>query len=83
MDAKPARYAARAAATAASSWARREPISISGRPRAAVTIRAAAAAIAQSWLSTESTSVSSTTHSAKVPETVSTGEPGKKSSPSA
>ena len=83
MDAKPARYAARAAATAASSWARREPISMSGRPRAAVTIRAAAAAIAQSWLSTDSTSVSSTTHSAKVPETVRIGEPGKNSSPSA
>ncbi len=53
------------------------------RPRAAVTIRAAAAATALSWLSTESTRVSSTTHSAKVPETVRIGEPGKNSSPSA
>ena len=33
--AKPARYAARAAATAASSWVRREPISMHGRPPAA------------------------------------------------
>ena len=37
-----------------------------GRPRAAVTIRAAPAAIALSWLSTDRISVSSTTHSAKV-----------------
>ena len=82
MEEKPARYAARAAATAASSWVRREPISISGRPPAAVTIRAAAEAIAQSWLSTDRTSVSSSTASANVPVTVSTGEPGKNSSPS-
>ena len=54
-----------------------------GRPRAAVTMRAAAAAIALSWLSTDRISVSSTTHSAKVPETVRIGEPGKNSSPSA
>ena len=77
MEEKPARYAARAAATAASSWVRREPISISGRSPAAVTIRAAAEAIAQSWLSTESASVSSSTASPNVPVTVSTGEPGK------
>ena len=83
MNRNPARYADRAAATAASSCARREPISISARPRAAVTIRAAAAATAQSWLSTDSTSVSSTTHSANVPDTVRIGEPGKNSSPSA
>ena len=82
VEANPARYAARAAATAASSWVRREPISISGRPPAAVTIRAAAAAIAQSWLSTDSASVSSSTASPKVPVTVSTGELGKNSSPS-
>jgi hypothetical protein len=60
-----------------------EPISIRVRPRAAVAAGAAAAATALSWLSTESTSVSSTTHSAKPPETVRIGEPGKKSSPSA
>ena len=54
-----------------------------GRPRAAVTIRAAAAAIALSKLRTDSISVSSTTHSAKPPETVRIGEPGKNSSPSA
>ncbi len=74
---KPARCAARAAATAASSWVRRLPISISGLPPAATTMRAAAEATAQSWFSTESTSVSMTTASAKVPETLSTGESGK------
>ena len=52
------------------------------RPRATSLIRAAADAIAQSWLSTESSTVSWTTHSAKVPSTVRTGEYGKKSSPS-
>jgi hypothetical protein len=46
-------------------------------------MRAAAAAIALSWFSTERISVSSSTHSAKVPETVRMGDPGKKSSPSA
>ena len=48
--AKPATYAARAAATAASSWVRREPISMHGRPAAAVVIREAAEAMAESWL---------------------------------
>ena len=47
---KPATYAARAAATAASSWVRREPISMHGRPPAASVIRDAAEAIAESWL---------------------------------
>ena len=61
---------------------RRDPISISGRPAAAVTIRAAAAATAQSWLNTESTSVSRTTASANVPLTERIGDPGKNSSPS-
>ena len=42
MAANPARYAARAAATAASSWVRRDPISMIGRPAAAETMRAAA-----------------------------------------
>ena len=83
MAAKPARYAARAAATAASSWVRREPISMHGRPPAAVTIRAAAEATALSWLSTESTRVSRIPASAKLPSTVRTGEPGKNASPSA
>jgi hypothetical protein len=46
-------------------------------------MRAAAAAMAQSWLSTDSASVSRTTHSANVPDTVRIGEPGKNSSPSA
>ena len=46
-------------------------------------MRAAAEATAQSWLSTESITVSSTTHSAKLPVTVRTGEYGKNSSPSA
>ena len=48
--AKPATYAARAAATAASSWVRREPISMHGRSPAASVIREAAEAIAESWL---------------------------------
>ena len=50
MVAKPATYAARAAATAASSWVRRDPISMQGRSPAAVVIREAAEAIAESWL---------------------------------
>ena len=44
----PAMYAARAEATAACSCVRREPISISGRPTAALTMRAAADAMAVS-----------------------------------
>ena len=47
---KPATQAARAAATAESSWVRREPISMQGRPSATEVIREAAEAIAQSWL---------------------------------
>ena len=82
VDAKPARYAARADATAACSCVRREPISMIGRPPAATTIRAAADAIALSWLRIDSTSVSSTTASANVPVTVRIGEYGKYSSPS-
>jgi hypothetical protein len=81
--AKPATYAARAAATAACSWVRREPISMHGRSHAAAFIRLAAAATAQSWLRMLSTSVSSSTASANVPSTTSSGEPGKKQSPSA
>ena len=46
-------------------------------------MRAAAEAIAVSWLKIDSASVSSNTHSAKLPRTDSTGEPGKYSSPSA
>ena len=53
-----------------------------GRPAAALTMRAAAEAIAESWFSTDKHSVSSTTHSANVPLTVSSGEYGKYSSPS-
>ncbi len=78
----PAMYAARAAAIAESSPARREPISARGRSPAATLIRAAADAIAESWLSTDRTRVSSTTASANVPSTVRIGEPGKYSSPS-
>ena len=48
--AKPATYAARAAATAASSWVRRDPISMHGRSPATSVIRDAADAIAESWL---------------------------------
>ena len=54
-----------------------------GREPAAAVIRLAAAATALSWLSTLSTTVSSSTASAKVPSTTSTGEPGKNASPSA
>ena len=50
MVANPATYAARAAATAASSWVRRDPISMQGRSPAASVIREAADAIAESWL---------------------------------
>ena len=46
-------------------------------------MRAAADATAVSWLKIDNASVSSTTHSAKLPVTDSTGEPGKYSSPSA
>ena len=48
--ANPATYAARAAATAASSWVRRDPISMQARPPAARVIREAAEAMAESWL---------------------------------
>lgn len=77
LAAKPAMYAARAAATAACSWARREPISMHGRRPAAVVIRDAAVATAESKFSTDSASVSSTTASAKLASTTSTGEFGK------
>src|SRR4051794_21747256 len=50
LVAKPATYAARAAATAASSCVRRDPISMHGRSPATVVIREAAEAIAESWL---------------------------------
>ena len=69
-------------ATAACSWVRREPISMSGRPCAALTMRAAADAMAVSWLRIDRASVSRITHSAKVPCMDSTGEPGKYISPS-
>ena len=74
MVAKPAMYAARAAAMAASSWVRREPISMQGRSPAADVIREAALATALSWLRMLSTRVSSTTPWAKSASTTSTGE---------
>ena len=40
-------------------------------------MRAAADAIAVSWLKIDNASVSSTTHSAKLPRTESTGDPGE------
>jgi hypothetical protein len=70
-------YAARAAATAACSCVRREPISMQGRVPAALLIREAAAATALSWLSTDRTRVSSSTASAKPASTTSSGEYGK------
>ncbi len=82
MVAKPPTYAAREAATAASSWVRRAPISISGRSPAAEAIREAAAAIAESWLRMERITVSRSTHSPKEPSTRMIGEPGKYTSPS-
>ena len=69
--------AARAAETAARSWARRAPMSMQGRPWAAIVMREAAEATAQSWLRIDRRRVSSRVHSAKVPWTVSRGEPGK------
>jgi len=50
LAAKPATYAARADATAASSCVRRDPISMHGRSPAASVIRDAADATAESWL---------------------------------
>jgi hypothetical protein len=47
---KPTMYAARAAATADSSWVRREPISMQGRLPAIAVIREPAEAMAESWL---------------------------------
>ena len=63
-------------------FARRLPISSSGRPPAARTMRAAAEATAVSWFSTDRTSVSSSSPSPKQPSTVSTGDPGEYVSPS-
>ena len=68
--------------SAASSWVRRDPISMMGRPPAAVTMRAAAEAMAESALRIDRITVSRITHSAKVPRTVRIGEAGKYSSPS-
>ncbi|SPB31657.1 hypothetical protein MAJHIDBO_01879 [Propionibacterium freudenreichii subsp. shermanii] len=50
MPLKLAIHAARAAATAASSWVRRAPNSWIGRPSAAIVMRLAADAMAESWL---------------------------------
>ena len=47
-----------------------------GRPWAAIVIREAAEATAQSWLRIDRSSVSRSVQSAKVPSTVSRGEPG-------
>ena len=77
MDPNPTRYAARALATAAHSWVRREPISMRGRPSAALTIRDPADPMAESWLRIDSTRVSSTTASANGASTTRIGEPGK------
>src|SRR5690606_35402460 len=73
----PATAVARAAATAEISCVRRDPISASGRPPAALVIREAADATAESWLSTDRMRVSSTTASPNDPSTVRTGDPGK------
>jgi hypothetical protein len=82
--AKPAMYAARAAATGGllvrSPGAHLD--ARAGRRRRTV-IREAADAIAVSWLRIDSTSVSRTTASANDASTTSTGEPGKYTSPSA
>ena len=52
-------------------------MSMQGRPWAAIVMREAAEATAQSWLRIDRRRVSSRVHSAKVPWTVSRGEPGK------
>ena len=80
---KPTSMAARAAATADPSWVRRDPISSTERSPAAPRMRAALVAMALSWLTTDRMRVSSRTASPKRPSTVTTGEPGKYSSPSA
>ena len=77
MDMGARRAHERAAETAARSCARRAPISMQGRPWAAIVIREAAEATAQSWLRIDRSSVSRRVQSAKVPSTVSRGEPGK------
>ena len=66
--------AARAAATADSSWVRREPISMQGRDPAEAIMREAAEAMAESWFSAERMKVSSTQASANVDSTIITGE---------
>ncbi len=83
MLSKPAITAARAAATADSSWVRREPISTQGRVPAAVIMREAAEAMALSWLRIERMYVSRMQASAKVDSTIRMGELGKYASPSA
>src|SRR5512139_75045 len=70
----PTMYAALAAATAASSWVRREPISMHGRPFEHHVIREAAEAIAESWLRIDSSRVSNRTASANVDSTTISGE---------
>src|SRR5699024_5091208 len=77
VELNPAMAAARAAAAAACSWARREPISIHERPPAAMVIREAAEATAVSYLCTANRYVSKMTASAKVASTCMIGEMGK------
>src|SRR5699024_2948092 len=74
---KPTMYAARAAAIAASSCTLRPPISMQGRPRAAVVMREPAEATPLSWFRIDSTTVSSSTAFSDVPSIRRTAEPGK------
>src|SRR5699024_12532637 len=69
VELNPAMAAARAAAAAACSWARREPISIHERPPAAMVIRDAAEATTVSQLCTDNRYVSQMAASAKVAST--------------
>jgi len=59
------------------------PSRYQGRPPAALVIREAAEAMAESWFSIDRSTVSSRTDSANVPSTTSSGDRGKKHSPSA
>jgi len=74
VESKPAMYAARAEVTADCSLVRRDPISMIGRPSAAVTMRDAAVATAESEFRIDRITVSRMQHSANVPRTVRMGE---------
>ena len=80
---KPARHAARAASIAASApWARRPPNSITARPPAASTTRAALLAIMVWNRTVDSSAVSTSWASASGAVTRTSGSPAKTGTPS-